>query len=129
MTSFADKIAVVTGGGSGIGRALALALAREGARVVVADIDEADAAETVRLVAAAGSEGLAVRTNVADRPDVESLADRVFQRYGAVHVLCNNAGRGGPRRARSGDVGGLAVGPGGQPLGRRARPPGVLARA
>ena len=92
MTSFAGKIAVVTGGGSGIGRALALGLAREGARVVVADVDEAAAAETVRLVAATGSDGLAVRANVAERADVESLADRVFQRYGAVHVLCNNAG-------------------------------------
>jgi NAD(P)-dependent dehydrogenase (short-subunit alcohol dehydrogenase family) len=92
MSSFADKVAVVTGGGSGIGRALALGLAREGARVVVADVDEADAAETVRLVAAAGASGLAVRTNVAERRDVEALADRVFDRYGAAHVLCNNAG-------------------------------------
>jgi NAD(P)-dependent dehydrogenase (short-subunit alcohol dehydrogenase family) len=92
MPSFAGKIAVVTGGGSGIGRALALALAREDARVVVADVDEAGAAETVRLATAAGSDGLAVRTNVAERREVESLAERVFERYGAVHVLCNNAG-------------------------------------
>ena len=92
MTSFHGKVAVVTGGGSGIGRALALALAREGARIVVADVDETDAAETVRLMAAAGGEGLAVRTDVADRRQVESLADRVFDRYGAVHLLFNNAG-------------------------------------
>jgi NAD(P)-dependent dehydrogenase (short-subunit alcohol dehydrogenase family) len=92
VTTFGGRVAVVTGGGSGIGRGLALALAREGARVVVADVDEADAAETVRLVAAAGAEGLAVRTDVADRRQVESLADHVFDRYGATHLLCNNAG-------------------------------------
>jgi NAD(P)-dependent dehydrogenase (short-subunit alcohol dehydrogenase family) len=92
MTSFVGKVAVVTGGGSGIGRALALGLAREGARVVVADVDEADAVETVRLVTTVGAEGLAVRTNVAERQDVERLADRVSDRYGPVHVLCNNAG-------------------------------------
>ena len=92
MTGFAGKVAVVTGGGSGIGRALTLALAREGARVVVADVDEADARETVRLAAAAGAEGLAVRTDVAERHQVEALADRVYERFGATHVLCNNAG-------------------------------------
>lgn len=92
MTSFAGRVAVITGGGSGIGRALALGLAREGARVVVADVDEADAAETVRLVAATGADGLAVRTDVTDRPEVERLAERVFAHYGAAHILCNNAG-------------------------------------
>jgi len=92
VTTFTGKVAVVTGGGSGIGRALTLALAREGARVVVADVDEADAAETVRQVTAAGAEGLAIRADVADRRQVETLADRVFDRYGATHILCNNAG-------------------------------------
>jgi NAD(P)-dependent dehydrogenase (short-subunit alcohol dehydrogenase family) len=92
VRTFDGKVAVVTGGGSGIGRALALALAREGAQVVVADIDEADAVETARQVAATGADGLAVRTDVADRWEVEALADRVFERYGATHILCNNAG-------------------------------------
>ncbi len=92
MKTLDKKVAVVTGGGSGIGRALALALAREGARVVVADIDEADAAETVRQAAAAGAEGLAVRADVADRRQVDLLADRVFDHFGATHILCNNAG-------------------------------------
>jgi len=92
ITSFAGKVAVITGGGSGIGRALTLALAREGARVVVADVDESDARETVRLAATAGAEALAVRTDVTDRRQVEVLADRAYERFGATHILCNNAG-------------------------------------
>ena len=92
MTTFEGKIAVVTGAGSGIGRALALALAREKVTVVAADVDENDATETVRQVAALGAEGLAIRTDVADRRQVAVLADRVFDRYGATHILCNNAG-------------------------------------
>jgi NAD(P)-dependent dehydrogenase (short-subunit alcohol dehydrogenase family) len=92
VKTFEGKVAVVTGGGSGIGRALALGLAREKARVVVADVDESDAEETMRQVSALGGEGLAVRTDVSDRSQVAALADRVFDRYGATHVLCNNAG-------------------------------------
>jgi NAD(P)-dependent dehydrogenase (short-subunit alcohol dehydrogenase family) len=102
LDGFAGKVAVVTGGGSGIGRALALALAREGARVVVADVDEAGAAETARQAAASGAEALALRADVADREAVERLAETVFSRYGATHVLCNNAGvvvYGGPETA------------------------------
>jgi NAD(P)-dependent dehydrogenase (short-subunit alcohol dehydrogenase family) len=87
-----DRVAVVTGGGSGIGRALALALAREGAQVVVADLDEAGMAETCRGVMEHGREALAVRTDVSDPASVETLATRAFTRFGAVHVLCNNAG-------------------------------------
>jgi NAD(P)-dependent dehydrogenase (short-subunit alcohol dehydrogenase family) len=92
MTSFDGKIAVVTGGGSGIGRALALALAREGASVVVADVDGAAAEETLRQTAAAGGKGMAVRTDVARREEVLALADRVFDQYGRTHLLFNNAG-------------------------------------
>jgi NAD(P)-dependent dehydrogenase (short-subunit alcohol dehydrogenase family) len=92
LAGFRDRVAVVTGGGSGIGQALALALAREGAHVVVADVDEAGMAETCRAVAARGGDALAVRTDVADPASVQALADRAFARFGAVHVLCNNAG-------------------------------------
>ena len=92
LTSFTDRVVVVTGGGSGIGRALALAFAAAGAHVVVADVDDATMAETGRAVAALGRQALAVRTDVADVAQVRALADRAYQRFGAVHVLCNNAG-------------------------------------
>jgi NAD(P)-dependent dehydrogenase (short-subunit alcohol dehydrogenase family) len=92
IESFADRVAVVTGAGSGIGRALALAFAREGARVVVADVDEPALATVCREIRAGGRETMAVRTDVADLAQVRALADRAFASFGAVHVLCNNAG-------------------------------------
>jgi len=92
LTSLTDRIAVVTGGASGIGRALSLLFAREGAHVVVADLDEAGMAETVAGVSRAGRRGLAVRTDVSRLADVEALAERAFGEFGAVHVVCNNAG-------------------------------------
>jgi NAD(P)-dependent dehydrogenase (short-subunit alcohol dehydrogenase family) len=92
MDSLADKTAVVTGGGSGIGRALCLALAREGARVVAADVDEAGARDTASAAEKAGSRAVAVRTDVSRLADVQALADRAWAEFGAVHVLCNNAG-------------------------------------
>lgn len=92
MESVAGRTAVVTGGGSGIGRAIVLALAGAGAKVVVADI-ELDAAETVAKEAEAlGIDSLAVRVDVAETSSVDALAAAAFDRFGAVHVLCNNAG-------------------------------------
>jgi NAD(P)-dependent dehydrogenase (short-subunit alcohol dehydrogenase family) len=92
LTSLKDRVAVVTGGGSGIGRALCLLFAREGADVVVADVDQAGMAETVAGVGRAGRRGLAVRADVSRLTDVHALAERAFGEFGAVHVLCNNAG-------------------------------------
>src|SRR5574342_99152 len=92
LTSLKDRTAVVTGGASGIGRALALLFAREGANVVVGDVDQAGMAETVAGVGRAGRRGLAVRTDVSRLTDVHALAERAFGEFGAVHVLCNNAG-------------------------------------
>jgi len=90
--SLRDRVAVVTGGGSGIGRALVTVFAREGARVVVADIDEAAAGETAEAVRSSGGTALAVKTDVTDLAQVQALADRAFSEMGAVDVLCNNAG-------------------------------------
>ncbi len=87
MKELAGRVAVVTGAGSGIGRALAHALAREGMRIVAADLDEAGMAETLK-----GLEGIAVRTDVTDLAQVQALADRAWAAFGGVHVLCNNAG-------------------------------------
>src|SRR5688572_26674821 len=88
MDSFTGRTAVVTGGGSGIGRSLCLAFAREGANVVVADIEQ-DAAEAVADEARAlGVRAIAVRTDVADSASVRQLADRAYAEFGEVNVLC-----------------------------------------
>jgi NAD(P)-dependent dehydrogenase (short-subunit alcohol dehydrogenase family) len=92
MDSLAGKVAVVTGGASGIGRALVRALAQEGARVAVADVDDAGLAATVEMVSAAGGTALAVKTDVSRLADLHALADRVYAAWGVAHVLCNNAG-------------------------------------
>src|SRR5919201_4889106 len=88
------KVAVVTGAGSGIGRATALLLARRGARVHAADLDE----ESVRLVAdeieASGGSGAAHALDVSDPAAVEDFAAKIFEVEGAVDVLHNNAGIG-----------------------------------
>jgi len=86
------KTAVVTGGASGIGRALCLAFAGEGANVVVADIDEAGMAETAAGVKKAGTRAVTVETDVTRLASVEALAERTWKELGGAHVLCNNAG-------------------------------------
>jgi NAD(P)-dependent dehydrogenase (short-subunit alcohol dehydrogenase family) len=92
MRDLRDKIAVITGGGSGIGRGTALAFADAGMNVVVADIDEADAKAVADEVRGLGVRALAVATDVTDRTSVEALADAAWSEFGAVHLLHNNAG-------------------------------------
>jgi NAD(P)-dependent dehydrogenase (short-subunit alcohol dehydrogenase family) len=92
VESFVGRVAVVTGGASGIGRAQALGLAREGARLIVADRDEAGMAEVVAAIRARGGEVIAVPTDVSELGQVQALADRAFSVFGKVHVVCNNAG-------------------------------------
>jgi NAD(P)-dependent dehydrogenase (short-subunit alcohol dehydrogenase family) len=88
----AGKVALVTGGGKGIGRAAATLFGEEGARVVVADVDEAAARETAALVAKAGGEALATVGDVAVEADVARMVGEGVRRFGALHVLDNNAG-------------------------------------
>jgi NAD(P)-dependent dehydrogenase (short-subunit alcohol dehydrogenase family) len=86
------RTAVVTGGASGIGRALTRALAREGANVVIADLDEPAMEAVAADVRGVGVKSLTVRTDVTDLGQVQALAARAFDAFGGVHVLCNNAG-------------------------------------
>jgi NAD(P)-dependent dehydrogenase (short-subunit alcohol dehydrogenase family) len=88
----AGKVAVVTGAASGIGRALAEALARDGSAVVIADHDTEHAQEVERSIRDAGGDALAVSVDVSELAAVERLAATVVDRYGRVDVLCNNAG-------------------------------------
>src|SRR5687767_12305390 len=97
MNQLAGRVAVVTGAGSGFTRSLKRPLARRAARMVAADLDEAGMAETSREL-----DAIAVRSDVTQRSQVLALADRALSEFGAVHVLCNNAGvavRGGLERA------------------------------
>ena len=88
----AGKVAVVTGGSSGIGRATAQIFAREGARVVVADIGAEGGAETVRLITDAGGEATFVRTDVAQPADAQAMVRQAVETYGRLDCAFNNAG-------------------------------------
>lgn len=92
MKEFKDRVAVVTGGASGLGRAMALRFAREGMKIVLADVQADALKKTKTEFEQAGIPVLAVRTDVSKGKDVEALADKAFKTFGGVHILCNNAG-------------------------------------
>ena len=91
----ANKVGLVTGASSGIGRAVALVWAREGARVVVSDIDATGGQETVDLVKAAGADAVFVQADVGKPQDAAALVDQAVAHYGRLDLACNNAGIGG----------------------------------
>ena len=92
MSDLAERIAIVTGSGQGIGRAIALELARRGARIVTNDVTGCCADDTLALVRELGSDGLAITADVSDSAQVESLVKTVLDAFGQVDILVNNAG-------------------------------------
>ncbi len=92
MKQFTDRVAVVTGGASGLGRAMAWRFAREGMKIVLADIEQTKLDTTLGEFQEAGHEAIAVQGDVSRAADVESLAEQTLAAFGAVHIVCNNAG-------------------------------------
>ena len=95
MQDLADRVAVITGAASGIGQGLARRFAREGMKLVLADIEEAALLEVEKELRLGGTSVLAVKTDVSRKASVFALADRAFDAFGRVHIVCNNAGVSG----------------------------------
>lgn len=87
-----DKVALITGAGSGIGRAIAVLFSKEGAKVAVVDINEEDGRETVGLIKKEGGDALFIRGDVSGAASVKKAVENVVEKYGKLHVLVNNAG-------------------------------------
>jgi NAD(P)-dependent dehydrogenase (short-subunit alcohol dehydrogenase family) len=92
MADVAGKIALVTGGAAGIGRAIALTFAKAGATVILADVDESGTEETIRHISAAGGAAHAISTDVTSASAVEALHERIVRTWGRLDWACNNAG-------------------------------------
>lgn len=96
MSILTDKVTLVTGAGSGIGKAVALKYAAEGAKVVVSDIVQKGALSTVEEIKAQGGEAFFIKADTSTAADNEALVKQTLEQYGALHITCNNAGVGGP---------------------------------
>ena len=103
---FEGKVAIVTGGASGIGRSTALGYARAGASVSVADVDSAGAEQTVSMIESAGGRAIFVKTDVSDPSNCESLVKSTVGEFGRLDFACNNAGIAGEQNP----IDGFAVG-------------------
>ncbi len=97
MKDFKNKVAVITGGASGLGFAIAQRAVREGMKVVIADVEQAALTRAEAELKAAGGEVIGVKTDVSKANEVDALAKQTLEKFGAVHLVCNNAGVGGMR--------------------------------
>ncbi|MBC6110881.1 SDR family NAD(P)-dependent oxidoreductase [Pedobacter fastidiosus] len=98
MSILENKVALVSGAGSGIGRAIAITYAKEGAKVVVADINEEHAIETVNLIKKDGGNAIAVKADSSKAEENKRLIEEVVKQYGRLDIACNNAGIAGPAK-------------------------------
>ncbi len=96
MKTLENKVALVSGAGSGIGREIALKYAAEGAQVVVSDVNESGGLETVEIIKKNSGRSLFVKADSSKASDNEMLVRKTVEAYGALHIACNNAGIGGP---------------------------------
>ncbi|CAD0004913.1 SDR family NAD(P)-dependent oxidoreductase [Flavobacterium chungangense] len=98
MALLENKVAFVSGGGSGIGRAVAEAYAREGAKVVISDINAEHGDETVKAIKDAGGEAFFIKGDSSSASDNKRMVETVVEKYGSLDIACNNAGTGGPAK-------------------------------
>jgi 3-oxoacyl-[acyl-carrier protein] reductase len=103
-----DRVALVTGGGSGIGRAICLAFASEGARVIVNDVNDESIAGTIAQMGEIGGNGLAANADVSDSSKVKQMFTAALDHFGTLDILVNNAGIGEVSNERAGEVGRIA---------------------
>jgi NAD(P)-dependent dehydrogenase (short-subunit alcohol dehydrogenase family) len=106
MPRLEGKVAVITGAGTGIGRATAKLFAREGAKVVVAELNAEAGEQTAQLIVQGGGKVIAIKTDVTEPDSIQATIDKAVQHYGALHVLHNNAGGS---TARDSDVTGAPL--------------------
>ncbi|MFL5282748.1 MAG: SDR family NAD(P)-dependent oxidoreductase [Rhodopila sp.] len=97
MARLQGKVAVITGAGTGIGRATAKLFAQEGARVVIAEINTEAGEQTAQLIVQAGGDAIAIRTDVTEPDSIQSTIEIAVRHYGALHILHNNAGGSTPQ--------------------------------
>jgi len=96
MNTLQNKVAIVTGAGSGIGKAIAVLFAKEGAKVVVSDVNEQGGNQTVQSIQQAGGDSIFIKSDISQPKENENLVAQAIGRYGALHIAVNNAGIGGP---------------------------------